>query len=93
MTPATYVARYWLNAALVSLTVISVAGNIVVATASAAFLGLTEIQWHWVVLVFAIATALSAAFNPAIIARPTVERLQLEHDLHRTMLAKRERAA
>jgi hypothetical protein len=78
-----YTARYWLNAALVALSIGSVAAN-VLAGQTAAFLGLSDIAWHWVLLGSATVTALNAAFNrtPPVTAPPNATRLLVESRVH-----------
>ena len=74
-----YSWRYVLNAVLVGLTVLSVIGTALTndPTINAAWLGISETAWHWVLVVFAAATALNTAFNhtPPITAPPTKARL------------------
>ncbi len=77
-----YTWRYLLNAGLVLLSILSVVGNFVTTTSTinAAWLGLTDLQWHWALLVFGAATALNAglAHTPPILNPPTAARLDVE---------------
>jgi hypothetical protein len=79
-----YSWRWLLNAALVAISILSVVGNVVSAMGSASWLGISEIAWHWVLLAFATATALNAAFNrtPPVTAPPTAKRLEIERQVH-----------
>lgn len=80
--PTAFIPRYWLNIIVVGLTALSVVGSVIVQMASAEFLGLTAVQWHWIVVFFAVCSALSAAFNPNALSRPTPARMQLEREYH-----------
>lgn len=79
---STYVLRYVLNACLVLLSIISVVGNFITTTSAinAAWLGLSDLQWHWILLVFGAATAINAglAHTPPILNVPTASRLTVE---------------
>lgn len=75
-----YVWQYWLNASLVVLTVLAVVENVIQAmNITGAWLGLSDVAWHWVVFVLAVATALNTALNhtPRITRPPTEARLRL----------------
>lgn len=78
-----YTLRYLLNAGLVLLSILSVVGNFVTTTSTinAAWLGVSDIQWHWLLLIFGAATAINTAIShtPPILNPPTTARLEVEH--------------
>ena len=76
--PSEYKWQYWLNVALVSLSVLSVICTVVVSF-SGDFFGLSEVQWHWVLAFSAIVTALNTAFNhtPQVTQWPSKAATQL----------------
>lgn len=79
-----YTWRYVLNAALVLLTILAVVENVVMTMSiTGAWLGLSDVVWHWVLLALSIATALNTALNhtPPITAPPTAARVQTENQV------------
>ena len=79
-----YTWQYWLNLALVALLGLSIVGNVIVAVVpNGAWLGLSDIQWHWTLLVIAVINGLNVAFNhtPPVTHPPTTARLQVENQV------------
>lgn len=79
-----YVVRYAGNAILIALWAVSIVGNFVITTAgSGAFLGLTDIQWRWFVIIVGAATVLyqAAVHTPPLSAWPTKSRVQVENQV------------
>lgn len=75
----------WLSTVItVALAAGAVVANVITMTVtSGAWLGLSDIAWHWVLLACAILVAANAAFNRAVLAdRPTKTRLRIAHLLH-----------
>lgn len=84
--PTAYIPRYWINVGIITLTILTVIGNVVTRMGTAEALGMSVIMWNWLVIAATCLTAISAAFNPSIAARPTALRLQAERELHEAKL-------
>ena len=79
-----YTWRWWLNLLLGALSVAAVIANIIVTTVpNGAWLGLTDVQWHYVLLVSTAVTAINALLNhtPLVTQPPTTSRLQVENQV------------
>jgi uncharacterized membrane protein (DUF106 family) len=78
------IPRWVVTVVTVILAALAVIANVLTMTVSSgAWLGLSDIAWHWVLLVCAVLVALNAALNRAVLAdRPTNTRLRIAHALH-----------
>jgi uncharacterized membrane protein YbhN (UPF0104 family) len=84
-----YMPKWLATLITVILAALAVIANVITMTVSSgAWLGLNEIQWHWVLLACAILVALNAAVNRAVLTLPPTNRrkiVEAELDRHERM--------
>jgi uncharacterized membrane protein YbhN (UPF0104 family) len=78
-----YVPRWFVTLVTVVLAGLAVIANVITMTvASGSWLGLNDIQWHWVLLACAVLVALNAAVNRAVLTLPpTAHRIRIENQM------------